>query len=110
MARELGLECASKPAAPCLATRFDYGEELTPEKIAVAAQGETLLRQYLPKEADLRLRVHGGLGRIEVPPEHFPALIAHREEIIARLQNLGLRFVTLDLQGFRSGSFDTGRK
>jgi len=110
MARELGLECASKPAAPCLATRFDYGEELTPEKIAVAARGEALLRQYLPKEADLRLRVHGSLGRIEVRPEHFPALLARREEIIAELQALGLRFVTLDMAGFRSGSFDVGRK
>ena len=108
MARELGLDCAGKPAAPCLATRFDYGEELTPEKIAVAALGEKTLRQYLPPDADLRLRIHGTLGRIEVPPENFPALMAHREEIVDELRTLGLRFVALDLAGFRSGSFDAG--
>ena len=108
MAQSLGLDCAGKPAAPCLATRFDYGTKLTPEKIALVAQGEELLRQYVPAAADLRLRVHGDLGRIEVPPDAMPELLAHRNEIAAKLRGLGLRFVTLDMEGFRSGSFDAG--
>ena len=80
----------------------------TPEKIALVAQGEELLRQYVPAAADLRLRVHGELGRIEVPPDAMPELLAHRNEIAAKLRGLGLRFVTLDMEGFRSGSFDAG--
>ena len=106
MARALGLACAGKPAAPCLATRFDYGTELTPAKIELAARGEELLRQYFPATADLRLRIHGDLGRIEIPPEMLETALKHREEIAEKLKALGLRFVTLDLEGFRSGSFD----
>ena len=106
LARELGIAVAEKPAAPCLATRFDYGTLLTEEKLKQAAAGEAFLRSVLDSGIDLRLRVHGTLARIEVPPALFPAVTARSGEIVKKLRELGFERVTLDLAGFRSGGFD----
>ena len=106
LARELVLPVAEKPAAPCLATRFDYGTLLTPEKLKQAGAGESVLREFLPANAPFRLRVHGDLARIEAEPRSFGVLLDARELIVKKLTGLGFRRVTLDLAGFRSGSFD----
>ncbi|MEA4863265.1 MAG: ATP-dependent sacrificial sulfur transferase LarE [Victivallaceae bacterium] len=102
----LGLKCASKPSTPCLATRFEYGTALTLDALMAVGRGEALIRRILPDTADLRLRVHGGIARIEVSPEFQGVLLEHRDEIVAGLAALGFRHVTLDLAGFRSGSMD----
>lgn len=107
LAKQLHVAVSEKPAAPCLATRFEYGTLLTPEMLKKVADGEMLLRQYLQEIHPLRLRVQNDLARIEVPPEAMENLLRHREEITAGLQKIGFRFITLDLQGFRSGSYDT---
>ena len=106
LAKDMGLAVKSKPAAPCLATRFDYGTPLTPGLLKKVSEGEEILRQYLPGNASFRLRVHKDLARLEVPPEEMENILQYREEITAKLQKLHFRFITLDLQGFRSGSYD----
>ena len=106
LAAERGLKCAKKPAMPCLATRFAYGTELTPERIRQVAQGEELLRKLLPADIDLRLRVQDRIARIEVSPDELGSILRNRMEISAGLKKLGFEFITLDLEGFRSGCYD----
>lgn len=103
---ELGLPTANLPSAPCLATRFPYGTHLTNEALHMVAEGEVLLRSILPKTVPLRLRMHDTLARIEVPPEHFETVIQARDILLPKLRALGFKQITLDLQGFRSGSMD----
>lgn len=110
LAARLDVKTAERPSTPCLATRFDYGTELTAEKLKTAGEGEKILRSFLPPQADLRLRIHGTLGRIEVSEEAFECLLHRRREAVEQLKALGLEKVTLDLAGFASGSFDTHLK
>ena len=105
----LRLPTVDAPAKPCLATRFDYGTELTDALLRRVQEGEDFLHTALPCAADVRLRVHGDLARIEIPSAQFPAAVERADSIAAELKKLGFRFVTLDLQGFRSGSFDIPR-
>lgn len=106
MAAERALKSAALPSAPCLATRFEYGVTLTEEKIRAVAEGEALLKKHLGEGRNVRLRVHGKTARIETDPEAFPALLEVRGEITDALKALGFQRVTLDLEGFRSGSMD----
>jgi pyridinium-3,5-biscarboxylic acid mononucleotide sulfurtransferase len=96
-----------KPASPCLSSRVAYGQEVTPQRLAMIDQAAQILRQMGLRE--LRVRYHGGdLARIEVPASELSRL-ASREvsaELTARLKGLGFRYVTLDLEGFRSGSLN----
>ena len=106
LAAGLGLKAADKPPAPCLATRFVYGTTLTGEALRRVAAGETLIRKVLPEARDLRLRIHGDLARIELAPELLGLATERRETIVSGLKELGFVYVTLDLEGFRSGSMD----
>lgn len=103
-AEELGISTARRPSTPCMATRLPYGEELIPELLKRIERGEALLRDM--GFADVRIRVHGEITRIEVFPKDFPAVLERREEIIRGLKELNFRYLTLDLEGFRSGSMD----
>lgn len=104
MAEEYGLTCARRPSAPCLATRLPYHTRLDLELLARIDLGE----QYLKDLGlhNIRIRVHKDIARIEADPEQFPMLLQHREEIIRQLRALKLPYLTLDLEGFRSGSMD----
>ncbi len=93
----LGLPCAEKPSAPCLATRFPTGTQITENALRAVAAGEDFLRKFLPSNADLRLRVHGEIARIEVAPENFPKILAARKEIAGTLRALGFKRVALEL-------------
>jgi uncharacterized protein len=96
-----------KPASPCLSSRIAYGQEVTPERVAMIDRAERFLREQGFRE--LRVRYHGDdLARIEVPLDALPRLAEPglREAIVARLRALGFKYVTLDLQGFRSGSLN----
>ena len=106
LSAELGLKTASKPAVPCLATRFPYDTYLDDAALARVAKGETELKKMLPKAVDFRLRVHGNLARLEVAKEKISDVFAQYQEIVRVLKKIGFDFVTLDLEGFRSGSFD----
>ena len=104
LARDYGVPVADRPSAPCLATRFPYGEELTGEKLRKVEQGEEYLRSL--GLYNLRLRVHGGIARIEADNGQMGLLVEKRREITGFLKELGYRYITLDLEGFRSGSMD----
>lgn len=107
---ELGLPTASKPAAPCLATRFEYNTLLDDAAVRRVAEGERMIKETFPAIKDVRLRVHGNLARIEAGKEYLPLVAVRAKEISEKIKELGFDFVTLDLEGFRSGSFDTGLK
>ncbi|HEX2057783.1 MAG TPA: ATP-dependent sacrificial sulfur transferase LarE [Actinomycetota bacterium] len=104
LAAERGLPVADKPASPCLASRVAYGVEVTPERLRRIDAAEEAVRA-LGFDV-LRVRDHGDLARVEVPAKDLPRAAALREELHARLSELGFRFVTLDLAGFRSGSLN----
>lgn len=104
MACEYGISVSSKPATPCLATRFPYGTELTYEKMAQVEKGETFLKEM--GLHNVRVRAHDKLARIEIDESTFDEFLTHKKEIIDYLKNLGFVYITLDLEGFRSGSMD----
>ena len=103
---ELGLAVAGKPATPCLATRIPYGEALDERILSRVAQGEKYLRAM--GFLNVRLRVHGKIARIEIDIEQMELLIQNRKAVIEHLKELGFVYITLDLEGFRSGSMDVG--
>ena len=100
----LQLPTWDQPAQPCLASRMPYGLTITPERLKQVEQGEEFLRSLGLRE--LRVRHHDKLVRIEVPPEHIGDLIEdpRRRQIVDFFKKLGFTYVSLDLQGFRSGS------
>lgn len=104
----LNLPTASKPAVPCLATRFEYHTLLDDEKINRVAAGEAFIKKSFPEIKDIRLRVHHNLARLEVSKEFIPQIAARAGEITNALKKLGFDYVSLDLEGFRSGSLDIG--
>ncbi len=107
LAAHWGLPVWDKPASPCLSSRVAYGQEVTPERLAMIERAEQALRELGLRE--LRVRYHGGdLARIEVPAAELPRLASPEvsARLTARLKSLGFRYVTLDLEGFRSGSLN----
>ena len=107
LARAWGLPIFDKPATPCLSSRIAYGESVTPERVAMIDRAEQWLRQRGFRL--LRVRYHkGDLARIEVPIEELPRLAGPelRGELARAFHALGFRYVTLDLEGFRSGSLN----
>src|SRR5829696_2935618 len=104
LAKYLGLPSWDKPALACLSSRFPYGQEITPEKLAQVARAEEFLR----REGFLQVRVrhHGEIARLEVGPEELERAFAMREEISAELLDAGFLYVTLDLAGYKSGSLN----
>jgi len=106
LARERGLPEWDLPSSPCLASRFPYGEEITSEALARVAASERYLRGLGVK--NLRVRHHGELARIEVDPEALTLLTdpSARRDMVEHLRAQGYRYVTLDLEGFRSGSLN----
>lgn len=99
-----GLPTWNKPSFACLATRFPYGTRITEEKLRAVEAAEQLLFDL--GFTQFRVRCHGEIARIEVLPDQLPKLAAERAAIIPRFHALGFRFVTMDLEGFRSGSMD----
>jgi uncharacterized protein len=107
LARAWDLPVWDKPAAPCLSSRVAYGEEVTPQRLAMIDQAEQFLRQQGLRH--LRVRYHkGDMARVEVPLEALAGLCQSevRDALVRRFKELGFRYVTLDLEGFRSGSLN----
>jgi uncharacterized protein len=107
LARAWGLPTWDKPASPCLSSRLAPGVTVTTERTARVEAAEKYLRSLGYRECRVRLH-EGELARIEVPAGELARLLEPgvREELTARLKELGFRFVTLDLEGFRSGSLN----
>lgn len=104
LARYLGLPSWNKPALACLSSRFPYGQEITPEKLAQVARAEEFMRSR--GYGQVRVRHHGEIARLEVGPEEMERAFAEREEISAELKTAGFLYVALDLAGYTSGSLN----
>lgn len=104
LAAEYGISAASRPSTPCMATRLPYGAELNYEVLKQIEEGEAVLRELIG--GNVRLRLHGDVARIETDGENLEKAVALRGQLISRLKALGFVYITLDLEGFRSGSMD----
>lgn len=106
LADELNISVAKRPSAPCLLTRFPYGTKITPAKLDRLEKAEAFIRDL--GFIKFRVRDHSNIARIELTPNDFMAFIEKRDQVIKEFKNLGFSYVTLDLEGFRSGSMDEG--
>ena len=105
VARALGLPVADKPAAPCLASRIPHHRPVLPAKLSQIERAESALRQL--GFADLRVRHHDEVARVELPPADLVRAVAdpRRSKVLAAVRGAGFRFVALDLGGIQSGTF-----
>lgn len=106
LARQAGLQVWDKPASACLSSRMEYGRAVTPEALSVVERGEDALRALGFRQ--FRVRHHGDIVRIEIAADELPrAMTAEMaRQFTTIFKALGFKFVTLDLEGFRSGSMN----
>jgi uncharacterized protein len=104
--RRVGLPTWDKPASPCLSSRIAYGTTVTIERLSKVDRGEEILREFGFRE--FRVRHHDTLVRLEIAPAELDRVLRREviEQLAARFRELGFKYVTLDLQGFRSGSMN----
>jgi uncharacterized protein len=102
--RQLGLPTAEKPAMACLASRFPYGQQITQRGLTTVERAEQALRALGFQQ--VRVRLHGDVGRIELAPAELARALKQREKILRQLKAAGLRYVALDLEGYRLGSLN----
>jgi len=104
LSRELGLVTWDKPSSACLASRIPYGVKITQRILNRVDEAEKILRKMGFQQA--RLRHYNGLCRIEVLKKDIPALIAKRNSVVEKIKNLGYNYITVDLEGYRTGSLN----
>jgi len=104
LSRRLGLTTWDKPSLACLASRIPYGIKITPSLLKRIDDAESYLRKLGFRQ--VRLRHYRDLCRIEVAQQEIKRLICHRQGIVKRFKNLGYNYVTLDLEGYRTGSIN----
>jgi uncharacterized protein len=104
LAHAMGLDFWNKPSSPCLASRIPYGEEITRERLRTIDRAEEIVQSLGIHR--VRVRLHGTIARMEVDTEEMGLVLARKEELVARLKKMGILYVTLDLEGYRSGSMD----
>jgi uncharacterized protein len=104
--RELSLPTWDKPSSPCLSSRFPYGTEINLDRLKQVGNCEVFMKQLGFRE--FRVRYHGDLARIEVSQNEIDRLFdkSIREAIVKKFKEVGFKFISLDLQGFRSGSLN----
>ena len=103
-AKSLNISVASRPSAPCMATRLPYNTAISFELLENIEKGEEFIKSLGFR--DVRLRVHNDIVRIEVNKEDLGNLLSERYAVLGYLKKLGFVYITLDLEGFRSGSMD----
>ncbi|NHK32527.1 MAG: ATP-dependent sacrificial sulfur transferase LarE [Asgard group archaeon] len=108
LAKQLDLSCWEKPASPCLATRFPFGEKITEEKLKMVFKSEQYLKSL--GLTDLRVRVHDKIARIETDKAFFDVLLKNSVQISEKFKDLGFSFVTIDLEGYKKGSMNRSKK
>ncbi len=108
LSKEFNLPTAEKPSFACLASRFVYGEKITPQKLKMIDSAE----EYLLNKGfrQIRVRLHNNIARIEALPDEFEKLLEIREDISYRLKELGFVYVTMDLDGYKTGSMGASLK
>jgi len=104
LARVTGLPIWQKPSAACLSSRIPYGEEITLDKLCIIEKAEAFLSAQ--GFSQLRVRVHGSVARIEVLRDDFQKLLTIQKDVVRNLKAIGFTYITLDLEGYRSGSMD----
>lgn len=106
LSQELGLSTWDRPSSPCLASRIPYGQKITASGLARTGKAEAFLRELGVRE--VRVRSHGDVARIEVPEKDLGIFLKPgiREKVVSRLKEFGYAYVSLDLEGFRSGSLN----
>ncbi len=105
LSKEAELRTWNKPSLACLASRIPYGEEITARKLGMIEHAEAFLLGL--GFSQFRVRLHGeNLARIEVLPSELQSLFAYREEIVQEFRNAGFSYISLDLQGYRTGSLN----
>jgi uncharacterized protein len=104
IARQYGLQVWQKPSAACLSSRIPYGEEITLGKLRSIEAAETFLAGL--GFGHLRVRLHGTIARIEVHKEDMKKILVMQSAVVKKLKSIGFSYVTLDLEGYRSGSMD----
>ncbi|MEH2043752.1 ATP-dependent sacrificial sulfur transferase LarE [Nostoc sp.] len=106
LSQQLGLPWWDKPAQPCLSSRFPYGEEITVAKLQRVGRGEIYLRKL--GWQNLRVRSEGDTARIELPPEQIKEFVLTNDlqKLVSAFQDFGFIYVTLDLEGYRSGKLN----
>ncbi|HAK37729.1 MAG: ATP-dependent sacrificial sulfur transferase LarE [Nitrospinaceae bacterium] len=106
LARQMDLPNWEKPALACLSSRIPYGQPVTPEKLSMIEQAEEVLLAEGFRQ--VRVRHHGDMARIELPREDIPSLLKNglSKKINRRLRKIGFQYVTVDLEGYRSGSLN----
>jgi uncharacterized protein len=107
LSRRVDLPVWDRPASACLSSRIAYGIEVTPERLAVVEKGEEALRALGFRQ--FRVRHHDNLVRLEISPEELPRALTPEMvgKFVEIFKPLGFNFVTLDLEGYRSGSLNT---
>lgn len=104
LSEQLGLPTWNKPSFACLASRFAYGEKVTPERLNMVERAEQILAEL--GFSQFRVRVHGSLARLEVLPDEFAKLLKCREQVCRELKELGFAYISMDLAGYRTGSMN----
>jgi pyridinium-3,5-biscarboxylic acid mononucleotide sulfurtransferase len=104
LSRAMHLPTAEKPAAACLASRFPYGMKITKERLKQVESAEQFL--HLLGIRQCRVRYHNEIARIEVPTADFQTILTHTSRIIKQFKKLGFIYITLDLEGYRTGSLN----
>ena len=106
LSKYLGLSTWDKQSFACLSSRFPYGDAISVEKLGMVDKAEQLLLNM--GFTQLRVRIHGNLARIELPPEQFPWFMEEgmRQEVAQAFREIGFAYVTLDILGYRTGSMN----
>jgi uncharacterized protein len=106
LSRRVNLPTWNKPASPCLSSRIAYGTTVTIERLRKVDRGEEILREFGFRE--FRVRHHDTLVRLEIAPEEMDRVLNKEvlKQLAQRFRDLGFKYVTLDLQGYRSGSMN----
>ena len=104
IAQDRGLHFWDKPSAACLSSRIPYGDEITHKKLTMVEEAEAYLHNH--GFSQCRVRMHGSIARIEVIKNDICTLIASLDELVKNFKTIGFSYITLDLEGYRSGSMD----
>lgn len=104
IAREMGLTFWDKPSAACLSSRIPYGDEITQEKLHMVEKAEASLHRA--GFSQVRVRLYGNIARIELPKGEMHRILSTHHDVVNALKSIGFSYVTLDIEGYRSGSMD----
>ncbi|WP_434578947.1 ATP-dependent sacrificial sulfur transferase LarE [Thermoanaerobacterium thermosaccharolyticum] len=106
MSKRLGLPTWNKPAYACLSSRFPYGQEITSEKLSMVEKSEEYLLNL--GFVGFRVRHHGDIARIELNPDQINMMLDEniRKKVVSKLKEIGFKYVSLDLEGYRTGSMN----